>query len=90
MLGGSWIFKELLVPAFEKKIQNQRTIDSKYFKKTLKELLGLSVLCWFFNFFFFPGQSQGQVFEILTSTGYVPHLTSVRGLVQNQRTAQQR
>jgi hypothetical protein len=53
-----------------KKNQNQRTINSKYFTKTLKELLGLSVLCWFFNFFFFPGQSQGQVFEILTSTGY--------------------
>jgi hypothetical protein len=40
VLGGSWIFKEVLVPAFGKKNQNQRTIDSKYFKKTLKELAG--------------------------------------------------
>jgi hypothetical protein len=41
VLGGSWIFKELLVPAFEKnKIRIKEPSDSKYLKKTLKELAG--------------------------------------------------
>jgi hypothetical protein len=80
MIMGNWqcwadlgFSKNCWFPHLGKQNQNQRTIGFQVFQKNLKRT------GWVYRFFvgsltssFSPGQSQGQVFEILASTGYAP------------------